>query len=252
MNEKGRLEIRVDHRQLTAQDIPAQYNCAPGDYACLCVQDSGCGMDAETMKKIFDPFFTTKGIGEGTGMGLSTVHGIVNQHNGMIKVESQPGQGATFALYFPRVAACEDKAETDEIANLPHGSEHLLFVDDEPLIRAMWEQLLQELGYRITAVENGHVALTLFKASPEDFDLVITDQTMPELSGRDLISELQQLRPGIPSILCTGYSNKITAEDAHLQGIDAFCMKPLDLATLARTIRQVLDADEPTEHCPGD
>lgn len=240
MEETGDLTVSLEAVLLQPQDIPAQYGGVPGRYVQLSVQDSGSGITEETQQKIFDPFFTTKDVGKGTGMGLSTVYGIVEQHNGMIKVRSSVGQGTTFEIYFP-VIEFQQLESSSVIHDLPRGDEKILFLDDDEMLANVWSQMLTEHGYKVSTMTNSIEAVKLFAANPDYFDLVITDQTMPELSGQDFIRELLSIRPKLLTILCTGYSSKIDEDKAKKQGIKAFCMKPLDLAELLETIRRVLD-----------
>lgn len=241
MDEKGELKITLEPVNLEHEDIPAQYDCSPGHYFKLSVQDSGCGIPAEMLDKIFDPFYTTKAAYEGAGMGLSTVQGIVAQHGGVINVSSILGQGTVFNLYFPIVEHTRIDASTAAITTLPRGTERILLVDDDELLADLGQQLLTEMGYRVSVMTESPEALKMFAANADHFDLVITDQTMPQLSGKELIAELKKIRPDIPTILCTGYSSKINEEDAKQLGISAFMLKPLDLASLTRTIRRVLE-----------
>jgi len=240
MEEKGLLQVLLSIAELQAQDIPAQYECRPGHYAKLSVLDNGSGMSPETIDKIFDPFFTTKPVDEGTGMGLSTVQGIVRQHSGLIKVISTLGEGTTFELYFPLIETSHQVA-TPVVTDLPRGNEKILFIDDEELLANVWSETLSEQGYQVRTLTNSTEALKLFTANPDFFDLVITDQTMPDLSGSELIKELLSIKPNLPIILCTGYSTQINAKEAQQLGIKAFCMKPLNLPELLHTIRQALD-----------
>ncbi|MFK5926398.1 MAG: PAS domain S-box protein [Desulfuromusa sp.] len=241
MNEKGELTIALEPVELSQADIPAQYDGIPGKYAKLSVQDSGCGMPAEMVDKIFDPFFSTKEMHEGTGMGLATVQGIVAQHGGIIKVNSIPDQGTVFNLYFPIVEKTAT-TPTPRDKSMPKGTEKILFVDDDEMLAKLGKLTLSEMGYQVVTMTESTEALKLFAANPDHFDLVITDQTMPELCGKDLIQELKKIRPDLRTILCTGFSSKIDADRAKQQGIDAFCMKPLDLPEMLQTVRRVLDA----------
>ncbi|HUJ69235.1 MAG TPA: response regulator, partial [Syntrophorhabdales bacterium] len=192
------------------------------------------------MDKIFDPFFTTRQVGEGTGLGLSVVHGIVKQSGGHISVESEPGKGSAFTIYLPMV---EGALEADAIRDdaLPTGSERILFVDDEEALVEMGEEILAELGYEVTSRMNGIEALALLKEDPSRFDLVITDQTMPEMTGIDLAEKVLALRADMPVIMCTGFSHVVDADKAMEAGIKAFAMKPLTKREIAKTIRRVLD-----------
>ncbi len=196
-------------------------------------------MDSETLEHIFDPYFTTKEVGEGTGLGLSVVHGIVKTHNGAITVESEPEKGTTFHVYFPII---EKDAETQEEseAPLPTGNERILFVDDEEMIVDIGEKTLGQLGYDVVTKTSSVEALNLFRADPGRFDLVITDMTMPKMMGDQLARELMKVRPDIPIILCTGFSPKISEEKAKKIGIKAFAMKPLVRRDMANTVRKAL------------
>ncbi len=241
MDEKGELRVSLETVQLQYHDIPAQYECLPGCYAKLSVQDDGSGMSPETVDKIFDPFFTTKEVDEGTGMGLATVQGIMNQHGGLIKVSSNLNKGTTFDLFFPVSEQPQTAELTSANRELPRGTERILFLDDDEMLSHLGEMMLSEAGYQVTAMTSSIEVLKLFNADPNRFDLVITDQTMPDLSGKDLIQELLKVRPDLVTILCTGFSNKIDKDEAKKLGISAFCMKPLNLPELVQTVRRVLD-----------
>ena len=242
MEESGRLTIGVEAVELSDSQIPAQYACAPGPYIRISVVDTGCGMDPETQEKIFDPFFTTKSVDQGTGMGLATVQGIVEQHRGLIRVSSRPGEGSVFEVYFPCTGAVAD-LRAEEPEELPQGSGRILLVDDDPLLADIWTQMLNEFGYQVHALTSSLQALHFFRQHPDDFDLVITDQTMPELSGMELIGELHAIRSGLPAVLCTGYSSRISEPEALDKGASAFLMKPLDPGELGRVLRALLTPD---------
>jgi CheY-like chemotaxis protein len=197
-------------------------------------------MDAETIARIYDPFFTTKAVGKGTGMGLAVVYGIMESHHGFIEVDSFPGQGATFKLYFP--VHVEDVSAQAEIPPpLRGGREKLLLVDDEQELTAAISETLGLLGYRVTATVNSLDALQIFRADPNRFDLVITDQTMPDLSGMELSAELLKIRADLPIVLCSGYSTRVSPAGAQKIGIRKYCAKPLEIAQLAAVIREILD-----------
>ena len=236
MREKGgTLDIGLsDHSVSTADGMK------PGPYLRLVVHDTGVGIPADIVDKIFDPFFTTKAQGEGTGLGLSVVHGIVKQHDGYITVESTPGKGSTFTVYLPKVAE-RPEARRVEDGPVQTGHERVLFVDDEEALVEMGEDILAELGYEVTSRMNGREALVLFRLDPSRFDLVITDQTMPEMTGIELAREILTIRADMPIIMCTGFSHLVDADRARAAGIRAFAMKPLTKREIARTIRQVLD-----------
>ena len=240
MKQKGDLIISLDLVDLSAEEIPAQYEADPGVYAKLSFKDTGCGMDTKMVDKIFDPFFTTKEEYEGAGMGLATVQGIVAQHGGVIKVNSIPGEGTVFDLYFPVVDHADMESDQPS-SKMTRGTEKILYIDDDEMLVSLIEKLLSEKGYQVVTVDEGQEALKLFTAKPDFFDLVITGQTMPDLSGEDLIRELKKAHPDLRTILCTEYSGQVDEIQAKQQGIDACCVKPLNLPEFLQTIRQVLD-----------
>jgi signal transduction histidine kinase/ActR/RegA family two-component response regulator len=211
-----------------------------GNYIRLSVSDTGKGMERQTVERIFEPFFTTKQVGEGTGLGLSVVHGIVSHCEGAIAVQSEPGKGSTFDVYLPRVRAPESK-ETVPADSVVGGHEHILVVDDEPSVAATTRQVLERFGYTVTVQNSGTEALELFRRDPRHFDLVITDQTMPQMTGDHLARELISLRRDVAIILLTGFSHAVDEERARRLGIDRFLMKPLLPSELASAVRQVLD-----------
>jgi PAS domain S-box-containing protein len=213
----------------------------PGLYVSLVVRDTGEGMSPETVEHIFDPFFTTKVAGEGTGLGLSVVHGIVASHGGVITVSSRPGRGSTFTVYLPMLLEVAVQKPADRETSIAGGHERILFIDDEEDLATLGAQTLNDLGYCVTPGTKPLEALALFSLDPSRFDLVITDQTMPELGGIGLAREILALRPDIPIVLCTGFSETATEESAKAAGIRAFVMKPLTQREIARAVRQVLD-----------
>jgi CheY-like chemotaxis protein len=192
------------------------------------------------MNRIFDPFFTTKKVGEGTGLGLSVVHGIVHQHEGYIFAESEAGSGSKFTVYLPMVEA---ELSGEDLTEHPvsSGTERVLFVDDEELLAEMGRDMLEDLGYQVTVTTSSSEALALFRTDPGRFDLVITDVTMPEITGVELAREMLAVRADIPIIMCTGFSHLIDADAAKAAGVRAFTMKPLTKREIAKTIRTVLD-----------
>jgi signal transduction histidine kinase/ActR/RegA family two-component response regulator len=217
-----------------------------GDYIKLTVKDSGVGISPQIIDSIFDPYFTTKAIGEGTGMGLAVVHGIIESYGGKIIVESIINKGTCFSVYLPISKKRKIHPSSGE-TTLPTGNEHLLYVDDEASIAKMGKRVLEQLGYTVTSRTSSVEALELFRSKPQEFDLVITDMTMPNMTGDKLAAELMQIRPDISVILCTGYSKTISEETAAEIGIKAFVYKPIAKADLARTVRNVLDEIKPSE-----
>ena len=213
----------------------------PGEYVVMEICDTGHGMTPEVMGRIFDLFFTTKAQGEGTGLGLSVVHGIVYGHGGYITVESKPEKGSTFRVYLPKLEKVEARLENKEALPIPSGKECVLFVDDEDVLVEMNKQRLTRLGYEVYATVNAKEALDAFRQEPVKFDLVITDYTMPHMTGMDLAIELMKVRGDIPIILCTGHSENISSDLARQAGVREFLMKPTKKRELAEAIRKVLD-----------
>ena len=238
--EKGVLAIGLARKDLTSAEVKGQTNVSPGSFVELSVSDTGQGINPEIIGRIFDPFFTTKSRDKGTGMGLAVIYGIVQECGGMIRVESEPGRGATFRVYFPRI---DTSAEIfgQEMEELPvRGKEHILLVDDEAEIVKLQEIFLTRLGYKVTAITSSSEALEIFRADPAAYDLIITDQTMPEMTGDELAGKLLGLRPGVPIILCTGYSSRISEEEALTLGVKKFIMKPVRFQELSQAIRDIL------------
>jgi CheY-like chemotaxis protein len=241
MAEKGGvLDVSLVNVELDSDFLSGRAGLQPGPYLQLAVADTGHGMPPEILDRVFDPFYSTKGTGEGTGLGLSVVHGIVKSHGGMIYAYSEPGIGSSFKIYLPTIERGVLPQEREKKI-LAKGSEHVLFVDDEEALVAIGKQMLESLGYEVTTRISSPEALELFMVYPERFDLVITDQTMPNLTGDELARELIAIRPGIPIILCTGFSTRVTEQRAYELGIRGFVMKPFIMQDLAETIRSVLD-----------
>ncbi|MFN2365867.1 MAG: PAS domain S-box protein [Desulfurivibrionaceae bacterium] len=241
MDEKGWIELGLREVELGGEDWGPDEIARPGSYVMLSVSDTGTGMDSKTLERIFDPFYTTKQPGKGTGMGLAVVHGIVESYYGIIRVDSQPGRGSSFQIYFPVVEGRESTkyAEPEEAART--GTERILLVDDEEGLAAMGQRILDRLGYKVTTESNSCSALKIFQSEPDDFDVLITDQAMPELSGLELIAEIRKIRKDLPIILCTGYSTKVSAENAEELGIDVLVMKPYETKLLAEAIRKAIE-----------
>jgi CheY-like chemotaxis protein len=235
----GVLEIVLEQEEVTPTVAARHVALRPGPHLRLTIRDTGPGMVPEILERIFEPFFTTKGVGEGTGMGLAIVHGVVSSHGGAIVAESRLGQGATFTIYLPRLPDAPLSASSPEMS-LPRGQERLLVVEDDETLARLAQVQLTELGYVVRVCTSSGEALTLLQADPQAFDLVLTDQTMPHMTGDVLAQELRRLRPELPIILLTGYNPLVDAEKARALGIDAFLLKPLELHELAQAIRQVL------------
>jgi CheY-like chemotaxis protein len=208
----------------------------------ISVSDTGQGIDSRIIDKIFDPYFTTKEVGRGSGMGLAVVHGIVKNHGGGITVDSIEGQGATFNVFFPLVERnAEEEIQEDEALQL--GQETILIVDDEPSIVNMMAQMLQRLGYGVEAKVNPNEAIEMLQSGSRQIDLVISDMTMPGMTGIQLFEQVKKIQPDIPVIIYTGHSDQIDPKKAKELGIAALAMKPITKHMIARTIRTVLDVN---------
>ncbi|MGD9853196.1 MAG: response regulator [Nitrospirales bacterium] len=238
--EGGVLHLTLEDVNVTDQTVQALSELAVGEYVRLTVRDTGIGMTPEVLERMFDPFFTTKPIGEGSGMGLAVVHGLVTSHGGAILVDSGIGRGTKIEVYLPKAQNPVWEHVPDQ-GPIPVGRETILFVDDEETIVRLGQELLTSLGYSVEVETHSPQALATFKQDPHRFDLVITDQTMPSMTGEMLSRELLRIRPDLPIILCTGFSHIMSAEKAKALGIQAYLMKPLAIRDLAPIVRHVLD-----------
>ena len=238
--QTGLLEVGVQNTEIDLAQKNDVIDLEKGSYVKLSVRDTGYGMGSDTIKRIFDPYFTTKEKGVGTGLGLAVVHGIVKKCGGAIRVESELGKGTTFHIYLPK-ADMSAPIKAEQPKSIIGGSERILFVDDEKMLVDIGQQALQRLGYDVVARTTPIEALELFKAKPDFFDLVITDKTMPGMTGDALARELMSIRPNLPVIICTGYSHTIDHERAKQIGIKAFVMKPILINEIAAAVRKVLD-----------
>ena len=237
----GNIRVVLEEEEVAAKKVAEVAGLKRGPYVRLSVSDSGHGMEKDVMERIFDPFFTTKKAGDGTGLGLAVVHGIVLSHNGAIQVESVPGQGTTFSLYFPRIVAAEEVGARFAETHLPAGEGRIMFIDDEPALANLGRQLLETLGYEAESFVSSREALDRFREAPDAFDLVLTDLTMPEITGAELAKEMLSLRPDIPVVVCTGYTDYFTEEDAKKIGVREYLFKPLSVSKLAQVIQGILD-----------
>ncbi|RPI99841.1 MAG: response regulator, partial [Candidatus Aminicenantes bacterium] len=235
----GVLGVSLVDVDVDAEMAAHHADLRPGPYLRLTVADTGTGMRKEILERAFDPFFTTKKPGEGSGMGLAVVHGIVKDQGGAITVYSEPGKGSAFDVFFPRVLS-EESAPPAEAGAPEPGHERILLVDDEDIQVETVKRMLERLGYRVTATKDGQVALALFQQDPGAFDLVITDQTMPHLTGLELARKILSIRRGMPVILCTGFSETVDPNVARAAGIRRFQLKPFSLREMAETVRSAL------------
>ncbi len=240
MREKGGvLKVIMEDVSVGAEYTGRLPGLDPGEYVKLSVCDTGHGIMPEIAERIFDPFFTTKKPGEGTGMGLAVVHGIITSHGGAIYVESEPEKGTSFYIYLPLISSQETMPKPDTVKQVPTGSERILVIDDEKDLLEIFEAILKNLGYKVVVETSSVNALEIFRMKPDYFDLIITDQTMPNMTGEELSKEIMRIRPSIPIIICTGYSELMTEEKALKIGIKGFLTKPFAQDEIARTIRQV-------------
>jgi two-component system cell cycle sensor histidine kinase/response regulator CckA len=239
----GILSISLKNTSLSRPDLIDITGVKPGEFVLLTVKDTGAGIPRENREKIFNPFFTTKEVGKGTGMGLAIVHGIVKNSGGFITFQSEPGKGTVFEVFLP-VLSGQTATEDNERQLIPTGTERILFVDDEKILAEMGQTMLERLGYTVTVQSGSVQALANFQANPGAFDLVITDQTMPEMTGLEMARYMLDIRPDLPVILCTGYSNQISEEKIEFYKIRGFAMKPLVRKDIAVLIRRILDGIE--------
>lgn len=242
-NGIGSIEVGLREIESGAAEQTRYHNLEPGRYVVLSVQDTGKGMPPEILERIFNPFYTTRDVGEGSGMGLAVLHGIIASHDGVIDVQSEQGKGTIFTIFFPRVIVAEESDE-DLVTAMPKGSGTILFVDDEEDIVQMRTRMLTYLGYTILPAIGPEQAMGYFLRSPEQIDLVITDHTMPRKTGLQLAAEINAVRPDLPIFLCSGYSEAVTAEESERAGIRRFLAKPVDMRLLATAIREFLPGQD--------
>ena len=240
-NEKGTLSVNLCRKEIRAEDI-SESGVSPGHFIVLSVSDTGHGIYEQIIDRIFDPYFTTKEVGRGTGLGLAVIHGIVKDYKGFVQVESKPGKGSSFHVHIP---ALKDDIltleETEDDKPLPTGNERILIVDDESAIVNMNKSVLEPLGYTVTGTTNSEEAFEKIRSNPEQFDLIIADQTMPNLTGSELAEKVLKIKPAMPIILYSGHSSVITEKGALAIGIKKYASKPVTRKELARIVRTVLD-----------
>jgi CheY-like chemotaxis protein len=237
----GEIDVHLKREVLEEEDLKG-IPVPPGKYAHLSISDTGCGMAPTVLEKIFEPYFTTKDQGKGTGLGLAVVYGIVQEHGGHINADSEVGKGSTFNIYLPLAdkspeAVSAPKTETPQAMD----REHILKVDDEEVIIRLERKMLERLGYQVTSCLNGVEALAIFNKRPDDFDLVISDMNMPHMTGDRLVRELLAIRPHLPIIICTGFSEIGGHDDASAMGAKYYLMKPITIAEMSQKVRRALD-----------
>ena len=248
----GTLTVSLHQRNLEAdgEDASIDAGLRPGSYIQLSISDTGSGIAAQEIERIFEPFYTTKKPGEGTGMGLAVVHGIVKDHHGTVKVESRTGQGSTFHVLLPRLDVEPESAHPVPVLPMPRGNGEILFVDDEKPLVAYSKEILEYLGYGVEARTSSMDALELFLSDPDRFQLVITDQTMPDMTGFDLAGKIHRVRPDLPIVLCTGFSSPGTEEMAAERGVRRFVKKPVGPRQLAEIVNQILSGPDGRSGAP--
>ncbi len=242
--EKGTISVSLERKEMSFQEIPQGSTASPGPFIVLKVTDTGCGMNENIKKQIFEPYFTTKEVGKGTGLGLAVIHGIIEDCQGFIVVESKLGEGTTFNVHIP--ALKQEKETSNKVTTtetVPTGTEQILVVDDDDAIANLNKTQLERLGYKVTSITNSPDALEKILNDPSQFDLIITDQTMPDMTGAELAKKVLRIEPEMLFVLCTGYSSIITEKDTLAIGIKKYVRKPVDKRTLANVVRQVLDQE---------
>ncbi|MCG8632989.1 MAG: response regulator, partial [Desulfobacterales bacterium] len=242
-NMGGTLTISLGALEFPGEGLLEETGLMPGQYLCYSVADTGVGISRDNIDKIFDPYFTTKPQGKGTGLGLAVIKGIVENHGGAIHVESRPGFGSLFRVFFPTINEDRKTVPSPGPARNQKGDEHILLVDDQKSVINVERQVLEVLGYKVTGRLSGKDALDTFSAMPDRFDLVVTDMSMPGMTGDELAGKIMQIRPEVPVILLTGYSESIGREKALKMGIRDLLMKPVRLREFSGVIRRELDGN---------
>jgi PAS domain S-box-containing protein len=243
--ESGTLDVALKQVEVLGKKSDGKTVALdPGLYCCMTVSDSGCGMPSEVVDRIFEPYFTTKKKGEGTGFGLSIVHGIVRKHRGCITVESEEGKGTTFNVYLPLLIGNAEQKQQAIDQSTPEGYGRILFVDDDQMVLSMGREILESFGYSVVTATNGRLALETFRQDPGGFDALISDYSMPEMNGHELIKESLAIRSDLPSILCSGYMEKVEGENLKELGHTAFLPKPLDWRELSRSIQREINKQD--------
>lgn len=237
----GTLEVKLDSVRIDQKQADKIRNLKKGEYVRLTISDTGHGMDLKTKERIFEPFFTRKEVGSGSGLGLSVVHGIVNNYGGAIEVESNPGKGTIFRIYLPK-SGSDDPGDADKLDKRPvKGVEHILFVDDEPEIVFMGKKMLENLGYKVSIRSDSQSALEEFRKNPDKYSLLVTDQNMPGLRGTDLAIKARKIRPGLKVIVITGFADNLSEDILSRSGVSEVILKPMILDDFSKVIRRVLD-----------
>ncbi|MBL8028485.1 MAG: GAF domain-containing protein, partial [Fibrobacteres bacterium] len=244
MQNKGTLRVNLRTEENYSAIIGIGGTIQPGEYSIIEVIDTGCGMDAATIEKAFNPFYTTKPVGEGTGMGLSVVLGVVHSHDGGIQVVSAPGAGTTFRIFLPveNSITLDSNSESEQKSTIPGGTETILFVDDEQMLVELFSEMLTDLGYRVVCRTDGRAAVEYLKSNAPEIDIVVSDQTMPYLNGLELAEEAHKIRRDLPIVICSGYSRVLLSDKEKDAGVSCILAKPVSLKLLSSAIRNILDS----------
>jgi CheY-like chemotaxis protein/anti-sigma regulatory factor (Ser/Thr protein kinase) len=240
----GKLSIELKPVKIDEETSKNYLDLKAGEYLKLSITDTGNGMDARTRDRIFEPFFTTKEVNQGTGLGLAVVHGIVQSHEGTITVYSEPGEGSTFNVFLPVFSDQGNVEQTREPENFLPGTESILIVDDKVSVTKILEKMLDTLGYKTTIVNSSNQGLKLFEKNPDSFNMLITDLTMPELTGLELSRKIHQIRRGLPIIMITGYGNKLSRKEQEAAGITKLIGKPVLMGEISQLVRDLFDRME--------
>jgi CheY-like chemotaxis protein len=241
MGERGgAIDVSLTRVGIGEHESDALSGVSEGRYARVSLADSGTGIEPATLPRVFEPFFTTKPPGQGTGLGLSVVHGIMQAHNGAVTVQSSPGQGTTFHLYFPAADAAPEQLGATQTETSEGKGEHVLYVDDEEALVFLATRMLRRLGYQVTGLSDAAQALQEFRARPHAFDVVVTDTSMPGLSGLALTEQVRSIRPEVPVVLVSGYFRPEDLESAQRLGVKGVIFKPHSAQELSETIRRVI------------
>ena len=240
----GKVTIETSNTAFDEDYCSIHSGFIPGEYVQLAVSDSGCGMDKEVLENLFEPFFTTKGIGQGTGLGLSTVYGIVKQNMGFINVYSEPGAGTTFRIYLPRYMGAHEGVSVEGRSQIEGGPETILLVEDEAAILNLGREMLESLGYRVLPAGTPGEAIKLAEEHVGEIDLLVTDVVMPEMSGWDLCMRLLSLYPNLKRLLMSGYTANIIADHGILKEGVSFLQKPFSMKDLSIKVREALGKNE--------
>ena len=241
MPNGGVLSIKTYNTVLDEDFVKSQLESQVGDYVVVCVSDTGTGMPSEVREHVFEPFFTTKNQSDGFGLGLSSVYGIIKNHRGFVTVHSEEGEGATFRLYIPSKAGNVQKKSSDDIRNRLSGSETILIIDDEEIVRDTWREVLEELGYSVLCADRAEKGLNIFSAQRETIDVVILDYILPEMGGNEVLLKLREMRPDVRVLLCSGYGgNERFGEFMDMERV-SFIQKPARITDLTEQIRILMD-----------